>query len=209
MSIDVNYPHPLLGIDEVGAGSLAGPLTACGVVLPQDPQVRNALVAAGARDSKKMTEGSRQRVVQECVRLGIWANVVDMDPWRVLNGEMFTAFSRMFDQIVREARSAFNLKTVLVDGRHRPCMHFRHTAVVGGDNESLSIAVASIFAKEHRDALMRTLDEEYPLYGFSRHKGYGTPEHLKAIEDYGVTKWHRDWCKPVAKIRKRQSPSGE
>lgn len=179
------------GVDEAGRGPLAGPVVAAAVVLE-----------AGTRwddldDSKKLDEPTREalyaRVLTEARAFGwavVGARAIDhMNIRRASLEAMRRAVARL--------RVAPDL--VLVDGRDRiPLVKCRQEAVIDGDATMLSIAAASVVAKVVRDRIMARLDRVWPDYGFARHKGYGTPEHLAAIDRCGPCPLHRYSFSPVA-----------
>jgi ribonuclease HII len=175
------------GIDEAGRGAWAGPVAAAAVVLPADPEL--ALTLKGVRDSKQMTP--RQR--------GLWAETIQTAALAWCVGMASAAEIDEFG-ILPATRLAM---TRAIDGLSlRPQHHlfdFIHwkdcpypgEKLVKGENQSLSIAAASVLAKTARDALMRELDTTYPAYGFARHKGYGTEVHRDAIAAQGICDIHR------------------
>jgi ribonuclease HII len=175
--------RPLCGLDEAGRGPLAGPLVAVAIIL--DPKK----AYKGVDDSKKLTPARREELYPMLVEEAIaWAVSVkssqDVDRLNPLACSM---------DAMREA--LLSLKVVpalaLVDGNSLPALPVPAQAVVRGDSLSLSIAAASVVAKVTRDRIMVSLNEEYPGYGFDRHKGYGTKEHLEAIKRLGPSPVHR------------------
>ena len=177
------------GIDEAGRGPLAGPVVAAAVILPEHFDAR------GLDDSKKL--GPRRRETL-CERIlggaeAVWAEVSaeEIDRLNILRATHL-AMARAVAALPRAPGHA------LVDGLPVNGLPVPHTAVVGGDGLSLSIAAASIVAKVARDRLMRDLDAIYPKYGFCRHKGYGVPEHLEALRKHGPCPAHRRSFAPVA-----------
>lgn len=172
------------GIDEVGRGSLAGPVVACAVVLPDN------FCMKGLNDSKKLTPLQRER----CYHL-LTANktVTWAVAWRDNRAVDRLNVLRATHEAMREAVDLLQvpLYHALVDGRPVPQFPVPHTAVVAGDGISLSIAAASVIAKVTRDRFMREADIQYPRYGFRDHKGYGTGKHLKNLRKYGPCPLHR------------------
>lgn len=179
------------GIDEAGRGPLAGPVVAAAVVLPPGFQL------PGLDDSKKCPAAKRE--VLHAVLTGDsrvrWASAhldnTEVDRWNIL---------RATHRAMRQACLALDPlpEHVLIDGRPVPDFPCPQTALVGGDGRSLSIAAASIIAKVERDRAMLELDEKYPEYGFSRHKGYPTPDHLAKLRKHGPCPVHRRSFSPVA-----------
>ena len=172
------------GCDEAGRGCLAGPVTAAAVILP--PDFHNDLI----NDSKQLTERQREQLRPIIEREAVaWAVAMvgpdEIDRINILRASI-TAMHRALDQL------AVRPEGILVDGnRFLPYHDIPHTTIIKGDGKMLSIAAASILAKTHRDEFMRQLDKEYPQYGWSRNKGYPTPDHRAAIAKHGVTPYHR------------------
>lgn len=172
------------GCDEAGRGCLAGPVTAAAVVLPKgwDHELLN--------DSKKITE-ARRDVLRTAIERDFdhWAVGVvppeEIDEINILNAS-FLAMHRALAQL--KARP----ELILVDGnRFNPYGDIAHQCVIQGDGIYRSIAAASILAKTHRDAFMKTIHKNYPQYGWDRNKGYPTKMHRQAIAEFGPTPFHR------------------
>jgi ribonuclease HII len=179
------------GVDEAGCGPLAGPVVAGAVVFPC-AWLEEGLAGAlrGLNDSKQLTEAQRENYY------AILTTHADIR-WAVALVEVET-IDRI--NIYQAAHRAMNLaldqlkpppEHVLVDGRPVKSMRFPNTPLVKGDARSYSIAGASVLAKVTRDRLMREFDQLYPGYGFADHKGYGTPQHLAAIQSLGPCPIHR------------------
>ncbi|HSQ00328.1 MAG TPA: ribonuclease HII [Candidatus Dormibacteraeota bacterium] len=181
------------GVDEVGVGPLAGPLVAAAVILPHECEVR------GIDDSKKLTAARREalRAEIEACAVAVGIGVVEVRDVERLN----TYWASI--EAMRRAVAALAVppQQVLVDARHIPGLAMPQLALVKGDARSYSIAAASIVAKVVRDAMMTQLDGCYPAYGFARHMGYGTAEHLAALERHGPCPAHRRSFLPVAQAR--------
>jgi ribonuclease HII len=180
------------GVDEVGVGPLAGPVVAAAVVLPRRPRL------PGLDDSKRLGRAARERLAQEIYAQAIGvavgeASVAEVDLHNIYHASLLA---------MRRAVEALDPRPdhVLVDARHIPGIASAQTAIVGGDGCDASIAAASIVAKVHRDALMARLDREYPGYGFARHMGYGTREHLAALRRLGASPAHRRSFAPVQQL---------
>ncbi len=174
------------GVDEVGRGPLAGPVFAAAVILPAKlPRGLAGLID----DSKKLTAARRQAALAALresgahVALGA-ASVADIAALNILHASML-AMRRAI------ARLAVRPEHVLVDGNRAPGGGIACTTLVGGDGISLSIAAASIVAKEARDALMARLALRYPQYGWEKNAGYGAAVHRDAIMAHGATRHHR------------------
>jgi len=179
------------GVDEVGVGPLAGPVLACAVVLPERVDL------PGLDDSKKLSAAARERLAQEIRAQALAVSVAAVAPAEI---DRVNILQARF-QALRHAVAGLVLAPdhVLVDGQPVPDFAWPQTALVGGDARDGSIAAASIVAKVARDALMRELSARYPGYGFERHKGYGTREHLRALRRLGPTPVHRRSFAPVSR----------
>lgn len=179
------------GVDEVGRGPLAGPVVACAVVLPFDFRLK------GLDDSKKLTPLQRERFYEQ---LTTSQNITWAVAWRDNRTIDRLNILRATYEAMREAVTLLPVLPAhaLVDGRPIPQFPVPHTAVVGGDGISLSIAAASVIAKVTRDRFMKAADVQYPEYGFRDHKGYSTPQHLKRLRKYGPCALHRFTYAPVA-----------
>lgn len=177
------------GVDEVGRGCLAGPVTAAAVVL--DP----ARPVAGLRDSKLLTPDARARLHDWILRYAIaWRvvsrSVADIDSLNIHRASL----AAMRDAVLGLDPAA---DYVLADGFAIPDLPVPHTGLVKGDRRCACIAAASIVAKVTRDRLMVAMDQEDPRYGYARHKGYATAEHLAAIRRHGRTDAHRRSFRPA------------
>ncbi len=177
----------IAGVDEAGRGALAGPVTAAAVILPVDPLISRQL--SGVRDSKQMKASEREvwqqriRLLAACYGIG-FASHLEIDNLGIAPATRL-AVRRAVDQL------SLSPQHLLVDYLHLPELPIPQTALVKGDMRSLSIAAASVLAKTARDAQMQRLEEEYPGYGFGRHKGYGTQEHIQSIQACGLCPIHR------------------
>jgi len=178
------------GIDEAGRGPLAGPVFAAAVILDPDRPID------GLRDSKLLTAAARDRLaIAIRARARAWcvasADVIEIDVLNILQATLL-AMRRAVDGLVVAPDEA------LVDGVHCPPLACRARAIVKGDRDVAAISAASILAKTTRDAVLVDLDRTYPGYGFARNKGYGTAEHLAALERLGPSPAHRRSFAPVA-----------
>ena len=192
----------IAGVDEAGRGPLAGPVVAAAVILdPMRP-------IAGLRDSKKLSEEARETLAPVIKEKALdWsvahATVEEIDELNILQATMLAMKRAVMGLTVRP-----NL--VLVDGNRVPHIDIAVNAIVGGDDKVAAISAASIIAKTTRDQWLIELDKEHPEYGFAKHKGYGTAEHLAALEKYGPLPAHRKTFGPVRKvIEMRKSKEGE
>jgi ribonuclease HII len=180
------------GIDEAGRGPLAGPVVAAAVILPTalPDELRAAI-----DDSKKLSRQRRELVEPAIRRLAIVgvgrAEAEEIDRLNIHHATLL-AMRRAFDALGVAADLA------LVDGKFAPALPCPAQAVVKGDSRSLSIAAASIVAKEERDRVMRALAAEFPAYGWERNAGYPTPEHLEALIRVGACPHHRRSFAPVS-----------
>jgi ribonuclease HII len=185
---------PVAGLDEVGRGALAGPLVAAAVVLPLERrQLKRAL--AGVRDSKQMTEAQRRRwaervrKVATAAALGV-ASAAEVDAIGPLAATRL-AMERALADLPLAPRH------LLLDHIALPGVLVPQTSITHGDALILSIAAASIIAKVWRDEVMCAYAEDFPAYGFEHHKGYGTPEHLAALDQHGPSPIHRRTFHPM------------
>ncbi len=197
-TFDSMHKWPLLGIDEVGTGCIAGPIAAAGVVLPQDEAVLDALEKAGLKDSKEMTPGSRDRTYELIKDLATFAQVEFIHPRELERLGQGPALDKMFDRLMGSFRFCFGAEgAIVLDGNFRPRLSFFHIAVHQGDQKSLSIAAASVVAKVERDRMMVELSQDFPGYGLAENKGYLTQRHREGLEKLGVAEIHRRNTKPV------------
>ncbi|HLW61127.1 MAG TPA: ribonuclease HII [bacterium] len=178
------------GVDEVGRGSLAGPVVAAAVILPEQPAI------IGLDDSKRLAPEARERLAMAIrtravgVAIGT-ASVEEIDRLNILRAS-WLAMRRAVEALIPPP------DFILVDGRDRLPLGLAQAAVVDGDASHACIAAASIVAKVIRDRLMQDLDRAIPGYGFARHKGYGTAEHLAALACHGPCPAHRSAFLPVS-----------
>jgi ribonuclease HII len=178
----------LAGVDEAGRGPLAGPVVASAVI------VRDFSFLGAVDDSKKMTAKSREAVYGEIFeKCDVGIGIVDYDVIDEIN--ILQATFRAMGQAL--ARLKVRPDAILVDGNRKPKVMGNFFPIVDGDALSFSIACASIVAKVTRDRIMETHDKTYPQYGFGKHKGYGTAEHVKAIKEHGPCEIHRRTFEPV------------
>ena len=178
------------GVDEVGMGPLAGPVVAAAVVLPDRVEL------AGLDDSKRLDRASRERLARQVREQALAWSVAEVSVAEVDRLNVYQAGLEAMRRAV--AGLALAPDHLLVDGRVVPQLAVPQTRLVGGDARDGSIAAASIVAKVHRDALMCALDARHPGYGFARHKGYATREHLAALRRLGPCAVHRRSFGPVA-----------
>ena len=199
-------PSFTAGVDEAGRGPLAGPVVAAAVILC-GKEIR------GLADSKVLKAIDRAKLatrIRERCHVGVGlASVVEIDAINIFQATML-AMTRAVIALCEKI--GCDPVEVLIDGNltpHNRCREWRWPAraIVGGDATTRCISAASIVAKEHRDALMLAEHERLPHYGFARHKGYGTPEHLAALREHGPCPLHRRSFAPVARLQLFQSAS--
>ena len=182
-------PTLIAGVDEVGIGSLAGPVVAAAVIL--NPKI----VIEGIMDSKKIPEKKRERISSHIRSRAIaWAigeaSLMEIDELNILKASHL-AMERAVNRLAQKPLS------ILVDGNKSPNFSVESTAIVKGDVWVPAISAASIVAKVYRDNLMRTLDLAYPFYGFAKHKGYPTKKHIEMLRALGPCQIHRRGFSPV------------
>lgn len=193
----------LVGTDEVGRGSFAGPVVAAAVMLPSiDVNSEIASSICQLNDSKLIAPSERERLAAIIMDIAIFAiaqaSTDEIDELNVLNASLLAmrrALERLYCLIPNHLPAM-----VLVDGNKRVqgLDRFLQTTVIQGDSQSASIAAASIIAKVHRDQLMDELSIKHPQYQWHKNKGYGTPTHREALQTYGLTCHHRKlFCRKV------------
>lgn len=174
----------IAGIDEAGRGPLAGPVTVGAVILKPDSFIE------GINDSKKISETRREKLYEKITDEAIaWSvGIVDqkeIDEVNILNATKKALVLALEDLKVKPER-------LLIDAlEHIDTKGIPYTSIIKGDAKIYSIGAASIIAKVTRDRIMREYDEVYPVYGFAKHKGYGTSAHIEAIKKYGPCPLHR------------------
>ncbi len=186
-----DLPAPRAGADEAGRGCLAGDVIAAAVILDTEAPIQ------GLNDSKKLTPAQREacfeRIVENCLSFAVGrASAAEIDRLNILQASLL-AMRRSVEQLSLQPRFVY------VDGNFCPDWRYASKAVIGGDGCIPAIAAASILAKVTRDREMAALDREYPGYGFARHKGYPTRDHLQALARFGPSPIHRRTFGPVAK----------
>lgn len=179
------------GIDEVGMGPLAGPVVAAAVVFAADaPPLR------GIADSKALAAPAREAAAAAIRAQAIGVGLGIVEPAEIDRLNIYRAGLEAMRRAV--AALPFVPEHLVVDARHIPGLDVPQTRYVRADAIVYSVAAASIVAKVHRDALMHAVDALYPAYGFARHVGYATPEHLQALAEHGPTPLHRRSFAPCA-----------
>ena len=191
MSISLDFENKLwvhgilhvAGIDEAGRGPLAGPVVASAVIFPKNVSI------AGVNDSKKLSSTKREELYEvihnQAISIGI--GIVEHSTIDQIN--ILQATMKAMEEAVAKLFPAPH--HLLVDGPHYRRDGIPCTTIIDGDAQCFSIAAASIVAKVTRDRIMLKYNEQFPQYGFAKHKGYGTKEHLEAIRKFGLCEIHR------------------
>ena len=189
-ALDWDAPGLMAGVDEAGRGPWAGPVFAAAVILDDLHPIK------GLADSKKLSPKRRATLYDEIKAKALCccvaqASVEEIDRLNILQATLLA---------MRRAVEGLRLKPVKVwvDGNRLPVLDVRAEAIVQGDAKVPAISAASILAKVDRDRWCEDIDLQFPDYGFARHKGYGTADHLQALREHGPTPWHRRSFAPVA-----------
>ena len=169
------------GIDEAGRGPLCGPVAAACVVMPPEP------LLLYVDDSKQLSEKRREALYEQIMQTAVYARVELASPEEIDRDNILCATKRAMADAAKDAPCDL----FLVDAIDRLNVRGEVRGIVHGDALCYSIAAASILAKVTRDRLMRELDAQYPQYGFAKHKGYGTAQHIAALRQYGPCPAHR------------------
>ena len=185
---DQAYETPIIGVDEVGRGPIAGPVISAAIILNKEK------IPEGINDSKKLSKKKREVINEELISqhsfaIGI-ASVEEIDKINILQASLLA---------MKRAVLNLNIKpqTILVDGNKLPDLEYNMYPIIKGDSKSISIAAASIIAKVYRDKLMQDLSLQYPGYYWEKNSGYGTKQHLLALNNLGVTPIHRKSFAPI------------
>ena len=185
----------IAGVDEAGRGSLAGPVVACAAVLPVHP---SGDWLSGIRDSKQLTPRKREAALERMRHASVAmatgaASSAEIDDIGIIEATR-TAMARAINAL--PIRPDF----LLLDAILLPDVDIPQHSIIKGDAKHISIAAASIVAKVTRDGMMRDYDAEYPGYGFARHKGYATRQHMEGLENLGACAIHRRTFAPVRRL---------
>lgn len=186
----------VIGVDEVGRGAFAGPVTVAAIVFEYET---DKLVALGINDSKLLKPLKRQKLSKPikdgCMAYSIVTISVSTINKIGIGKATNMAFRKSIDEVISKLKAKEEKVYLLADGFHIKYIKQiglkNQKAIIKGDRISISIAAASIIAKVHRDKLMAKLSKKYPQYGFDKHKGYGTKAHQAAIKKHGLSKAHR------------------
>lgn len=184
----------LVGVDEAGRGPWAGPVVAAAVILPQ-----NAFID-GLNDSKKLSQVKRKTILDKIHKTALAYSVGIVSHTQIDQINILKATYQAMKIAIAGISIPFDL--VLVDGWAIPNLEYKQQNLISGDAKSACIAAASIVAKETRDAIMEQMANEYPQYGFEKHKGYGTKTHIEALQKYGHCPIHRVSYAPIKAIIK-------
>ncbi|WP_196594296.1 ribonuclease HII [Pectinatus sottacetonis] len=182
----INY---IAGVDEAGRGPLAGPVIAAAVILPIGCFIPKL------NDSKKLAPAMREKIYTLITEkaLSISRSIIDektIDRINIYQASMNAMYNAIYGLGITPEQ-------VLIDATPLNLLEIPHLSIIKGDSKSASIAAASIIAKVERDHLMNEYDKKYPQYGFSRHKGYGTKNHIEALQKYGPCPIHRRSFEPI------------
>lgn len=193
----VGAPHKIVcGVDEVGRGPLAGPVIAAAVIL------NPALIPYDLNDSKKLSAKKREYLNEQvlaCAECAYGeATLEEIDELNILHASML-AMQRAVKNLPRK------VDHILVDGNRLPDFEAPATTIIKGDQKSVSIAAASIIAKIKRDFLMKKLAKIHPEYGWERNSGYGTREHMEALNLVGPSRFHRKSFAPIRDLMTQQN----
>tara|TARA_B100000941_G_scaffold134935_1_gene95732 strand:- start:107 stop:739 length:633 start_codon:yes stop_codon:yes gene_type:complete len=206
-SIEKSIDGPVIGLDEVGRGPLAGPVVSCGCLFNHYDRLPENIKIT---DSKKHTAKQRQKLfslfkkLQEDkiieFHLG-FASVSEIDEFNILEATKIS-MKRVLDKFNNSNSS------IIIDGNF--LLNYKNIyekSIIGGDKISLSIATASIIAKVHRDRLMSFYDRKFKVYGWKKNSGYGTKQHINAIHKNGITVQHRKTFEPIKSLLKQKQHS--
>lgn len=174
----------ICGIDEAGRGPLAGPVVVAAVIMPKDSFIE------GVNDSKKVSEKKREALYEQITDEAIAWGVGIIDQKEIDEINILNATKKGLTTAIKELK--VKPDRIIVDALDKiDTLGIPYTPIIKGDAKCYSIAAASIIAKVTRDRIMRHWDEIYPMYGFEKHKGYGTAMHMQAIREYGLCPIHR------------------
>ena len=173
----------ICGVDEAGRGPLAGPVFACAIIMKED------FIIPEVNDSKKLTEKKREALYDLILENAVAYSVASVDEKEIDEINILNATMKAMEMAINGLKVKPDL--ALIDGNQNRGITTNNRTVVKGDAKSYNIAAASIIAKVSRDRFIIEMDALYPEYGFKKHKGYGTKEHMDAIRKYGPCEIHR------------------
>lgn len=172
------------GTDEAGRGCLAGPVTAAAIILQPEFSITQL------NDSKQLSEKTRKLIHPEIENQALSFAVVHLEPSIIDEINILNASIKAMQECIKKLHP--QPQFIIVDGnRFKPVLNIPFQTIVKGDAKFMSIAAASVLAKNERDAYMDRIHEEFPMYNWKKNKGYPTEEHREAIRKYGITKYHR------------------
>ncbi len=183
----------IAGVDEVGRGCLAGPVVVAAVILPPDHGIE------GLRDSKKLSAKRRDEFFQQICKVATAYSIAEVtadeiDKINILEATKLATKNSILNLSVKPHMA-------LVDGNMKLDLGCDYESIIGGDDTIAVISAASIVAKVTRDRMLEDYEKQYPGYGFAKHKGYGTKQHIEALKSLGVTPIHRKSFAPVRRIQ--------
>lgn len=173
----------ICGIDEVGRGPFAGPVVAGAVILPKDDPILYL------NDSKKLSEKKREALYDEIMERAVATGIGVVSPARIDEINILQATYEAMRSAINNLNPSPDI--LLNDAVTIPKVDIKQVPIIKGDAKSISIAAASVLAKVTRDRIMEEYDKKYPEYGFAKHKGYGTKQHIQALEQFGASPIHR------------------
>lgn len=186
----------IAGVDEVGRGPLAGPVVVAAVILPA------TVTIPGLNDSKKLSEKKREQLYEQIQEHALAISIVEKTAQDVDASNIYKITQVAMYEAIEQL--ALTPDYVLIDAMPLPALTIEHSSIIKGDATSQSIAAASIIAKVTRDRMMVAASQIYPVYGFEKHKGYGTKQHLEALSLHGACPLHRQSFAPVAKLAAKE-----
>ena len=183
----------IAGVDEVGRGSLIGPVYAAAVIL------NNSINEKLLKDSKSLSKGQREEIFFYIKKNSIWAvgqaSIEEIEKINILHASLLA-----MERAIKKLKKKPNL--ILIDGNKLPDLkNYNLKYVINGDKKIPSISAASIIAKVSRDKFITTLSKKFKNYGWDTNSGYGTKEHLKALKKFGITKHHRKTFSPISNLK--------
>jgi len=183
----------IAGVDEVGRGSLIGPVYAAAVIL------NNSINEKLLKDSKSLSKGQREEIFFYIKKNSIWAvgqaSIEEIEKINILHASLLA-----MERAIKKLKKKPNL--ILIDGNKLPDLkNYNLKYVINGDKKIPSISAASIIAKVSRDKFITTLSKKFKNYGWDTNSGYGTKEHLKALKKFGITKHHRKTFSPISNFK--------
>jgi len=183
-----------VGVDEAGRGCIAGPIVACASYIPDNVKIR------GLADSKKLSPLEREKIYEKVKKIkGIKFSFGIVSPSKIDRINIRNATFLAMKIALKKLKVPFDF--ILVDGFEIKGLNFKQRGIIKGDTKIDVIALAGILAKVKRDKIMEKYAKIYPEYGFERHKGYPTKEHIERIKIYGISKIHRKSFKPLKNLK--------